>query len=405
MVRLMLLAALAAIACAPLMAQSQPKEGLRVIKYPLAVDGFCQLTPSAMVDKNDFRENLGMYGIRPAFILLLPEEATDDYGKIMVNTYKEMLTFADEVGKRLAKKADVVVCYYLEAGGDPLKPPAHVTQVKLKYCSLMAMEMWAGKFIEGDVLDLKFNLNFNSGLGAMNWLYVSELGQIGDSGTGSKDPKLEDNLKRVEKRIPLKGLQAEAMESLYKWNIGEALKKIAKAEAAAKPEDETWCKNYRAVAEKMEEGYRDLVAKPEQDRGYLVEYGVALAQLAKMLKGNEREKIVADELAELKKTDEYKFAAKAKPKYDELRREYYAVVVVGHAQSRQDYYRLLGNAHKTIKGKLEAFAKEYKGCAYAKRASSWVLTIKVWEALGRGETVVRTGDEEEEEDDAPEGDG
>ncbi len=379
----------------PLAAQgSQPKEGLRQIKYPVAVDGFCSLSPSVMADKLDYRENLGMYGIRPAFVFILPEDSTDDKGNINLAAYKEMLTFIDDVGKRMAKKADVIACYYLERGADPAKPPAHVTQAKLKNASLMAMELWGSKFITGDVLDLKFNMDMNSELGAMNWLYMSGPAEIGDSGMGAKDPKLEDNLKRVEKRTPLKSGQASAMESLAKWNIGEAMKKIAAAEKANKDEDAAWTKAYREIAEKMEEKYRDLVIKPEEERKYFIEQGEGLATLAKMLKGDEREKAVTEELNDLKKTDEYKLSMKARPKFLELQKEFYSISVPrSFRESMQQYYKKRADAFQSIKGKLNTFAKEFEELGYANRAHYMVLSILFWEAIGRGED----GDKPEEE--------
>ncbi len=382
---------------APLCAQSsQPKESHRTIKFPLAVDGFCQLTPSSMVDKADYRDNLGMYGIRPAFIFILPADATNDAGHIDMPAYKEMLTFVDEVGKRLGKKADVVAFYYLERNGDPAKPPAHIAQVKLRNASLMAMELWTAKRMSSELLDLKWNMDLNSDLGAMNWMYMSGMGEIGDAGMGSKDPKLEDNLKRVEKRTPLKGAQLDIMESLARWNIGDARKKLAKAEKAAKDGEATWLAAHREIADKMEELYRKLMVEPELERRYFIEYVNMLGNLAKMLKGDEREKAVNDEINNFKKTGEYKVAVRAKPKFEELKKDYYSVRVPpgNFRESMQDYYRRRGEAFRPMKAKLNAFAREFKEVGYADRALTWVVTIELYEALGRGESGSMDKDDE-----------
>ncbi|MCC6575313.1 MAG: hypothetical protein IT462_16175 [Planctomycetes bacterium] len=372
---------------APLMAEdsSQPKNSIRTVKYPVMVDGTCQLKPSIMLDKDDQRENLGMFGIRPAFVFILPDYAVTAQGKLNTQAYAEMFSFIDQLGQRLGKKADVVALYYLGRDGDPTKPPAHIAQFKSRNASLMALKLSPTGNPSDSLIDVLWNMDVNSALGAMNWMYMAQLGEITDSGMGSKDPKLEDNVKRVEKRLPIKGDSAAIMDKLARWNVGETLKLIAKAEAKAKDDQLATLKLQRETAEKMEEIYRGLVVSPEQERRYFVEYADALANLSKILKGSERAAEVSAELAEFKKTDEFKVAQKAQPKFAELRKEYYSIhVYVKRGESEREYYARKAKAMNGIKLKLQAFAQDFAEIGYADVALGWVAQILYYEALGNG---------------------
>lgn len=178
------------------------------------------------------------------------------------------------------------------------------------------------------------------------------------------------------------------MEFLARWNIGDARKKLTRAEKAAKEDEGTWLATHREIADKMEEIYRKLMIEPELERRYFIEYVNLLGNLAKMLKGDESEKAVNDEINAFKKTNEYKTALRAKPKFDELKKEYYVVKVPAgnFRESTQDYYRRRGEAFRPVNAKLNAFAKEFKNIGYADRALAWVVTIEFYEALGRGES-------------------
>lgn len=366
---------------------SQPKNSLRQVRYPVMVDGTCQLKPSIMTAKDDLRENLGMFGIRPAFVFILPEYVAAANGRLNVGAYTEMFSYIDDVAKRLQKKADVVALYYLGRDGDPSKPPAHIAQFKSRHVSLMALKLSPTGNPSDELVDVLWNMDVNSSLGAMCWMYMGALGEITDSGMGQKDPKLEDNLKRVEKRTPLKADQAAIMDEIARWNVGEAQKLIARAEKRAKDDQLAFLKLQTEMTEKMEEIYRALVLAPEQERRYFVEYAEGLANLGRILKGSDRATAVAAELAEFKKTDEYKVATKARPKFEELRREYYSVrdgiYMVGR-ETEQDYYRKLAKALAPVKAKLEAFNRDYSVTGYSDAVLSMIGNIMFYEALGNG---------------------
>lgn len=380
-----LVIAFALLLAAPLMAQkSQPKESLRVLKYPIKIDGCMRTIPSSLLDKTDYRDNMGMYGIKPTFVMMLPEDCTDEYGNIMYGAYREMLQAIDDLARRLGKKADVVAVYYVGINDDPAKPPSHITQTKLKYASLMAFRFAPGE-PSNELIDLLFNMDLNSVMGALNWIYMSGLGEIGETGMGQKDPKLEDAVKRVEKRLPPKAEQAAIIDLLNKWNVGEALKLIAKAEKKPKEDEVEWLAQQRALAESMEAEYRRLVADREKDRAFHAEYADALANLSeRILRGDDSAKRVAAELAEFRKTNEYKLAIKAKPKFEELRKEYYNIRTAWYVgETEQQYYKKKFEAHKAIKPKLEAFVETFGEIGYAEYVRDWLDDIREAEMRGQ----------------------
>lgn len=353
---------------------------------------------SAMREKEDTRNDLWQFGVRPTLVVMVDKYRASSLGPAKGKASKSELARRDELVAFLKevddladdneKKYDVLVITDIYQESDRAVFRKLFESIKSKHLDWGELGYQTSGYTDSAFYNYWSNyvcrptaemLTEDKGEPAPmgSWIWMPTVGTIdawGVWGNKGEMSRLKSFVK-AHKRNKLLDIRnkkhAAIMGELVYWNLGDAAKELEKLEKSDDDKDIEAAEKIREFESSLEQAYRDQIAGHHQKAGYLIEYADAMTVFAEesYTKRSKRGSEILDEIKEFKKSDEYEHVEDAKKEYEKLRESIYSQIGGNvHGDAYQEKWM---KVMKKNQKKIEKFNEEYGDTPYAETTKKW----------------------------------